>query len=188
MGRSPHVRRQSAAYRRPITNEGDQMTTRTEHDAHARSNADDELAFAGVARLGELLSHGQVTPRELTEFYLTRIERHDSALSAFISVRAERASPRGFAAPAPQAEISRGAGALRSFHQGSPYVCYTPPWNYVGQPAASIPAGFDGDGLPMAIQLAGAPHSETTIISLAAELEAARPWTQQRPTPGRTRA
>ena len=82
------------------------------------------------------------------------------------------------AAPPPPAEISRGAGALRSFNQGSPYVCYTPPWNYVGQPAASIPAGYDGDGLPMAIQLAGPPHSETTIISIAAQLEAAREWTR----------
>jgi amidase len=63
-------------------------------------------------------------------------------------------------------------------------VCYTPPWNYVGQPAASIPAGYDDDGLPMAIQLAGPPHSETTIISLAAQLEAVRCWTQQRPPLG----
>lgn len=86
------------------------------------------------------------------------------------------------AAPPPPAEISCGAGALRSFNQGSPYVCYTPPWNYVGQPAASVPAGYDGDGLPMAIQLAGAAYSETTIISVAAQLEAARRWTQQRPT------
>jgi amidase len=55
-------------------------------------------------------------------------------------------------------------------------VCYTPTWNYVGQPAASIPAGFDNDGLPMAIQLAGPRSSETTIISLAAQLKNARPW------------
>ena len=49
----------------------------------------------GVARLGELLGAGQVTPRELTEFYLARIERLDPALGAFISVRAERALDRG---------------------------------------------------------------------------------------------
>ena len=77
------------------------------------------------------------------------------------------------AAPPPPAEISRNAGALRTFNQGSPYVCYTPTWNYVGQPAASIPAGFDRDGLPQAIQLAGPPNSETTIVSLAAQIEAA---------------
>ena len=61
--------------------------------------------------------------------------------------------------------------ALRTFNQASPYVGYTPTWNYVGQPAASVPAGLDEDGLPLAIQLAGPPHGEPTILSLAAQLE-----------------
>ena len=85
------------------------------------------------------------------------------------------------AAPPPGAEISSTARALRTFNQGSPYVCYTPTWNYVGQPAASIPAGFDGDGLPRAIQLAGPPNSETTIVSLAAQIETLAPWRRERP-------
>ncbi|MGZ4186675.1 MAG: amidase family protein, partial [Solirubrobacteraceae bacterium] len=85
------------------------------------------------------------------------------------------------AAPPPAAEISGDAGALRTFNQGSPYVCYTPTWNYVGQPAAALPAGFDDDGLPRAIQLAGPANSETTIVSLAAQLEAATPWHHRRP-------
>ena len=67
------------------------MPTTTQHDSRGRFTADDDLAFAGVTRLGELLSSGQVTPRELTEFYLRRIERLDPSLCAFISVRAERA-------------------------------------------------------------------------------------------------
>jgi amidase len=87
------------------------------------------------------------------------------------------------AAPPPSAEVSSATGALRTFNQGSPYVCYTPTWNYVGQPAAAIPAGFDADGLPRAIQLAGPPESEATIVSLAAQLEAAAPWRAERPTP-----
>jgi Asp-tRNA(Asn)/Glu-tRNA(Gln) amidotransferase A subunit family amidase len=85
------------------------------------------------------------------------------------------------AGPPPAADISRGAGAFRTFNEGSPYVCYTPTWNYVGQPAASIPAGFDSDGLPTAIQLAGPADSEPLIIALAAQLEAARPWRDHRP-------
>jgi amidase len=85
------------------------------------------------------------------------------------------------AASPPSAETSSATGALRSFNQGSPYVCYTPTWNYVGQPAASIPAGFDLDGLPRAIQLAGPPNSEATIVSLAAQIEAATPWRERRP-------
>jgi amidase len=85
------------------------------------------------------------------------------------------------AAPPPSAEISSNTGALRSFNHGSPYVCYTPTWNYIGQPAAAIPAGLDSDGLPRAIQLAGPPNSETTIVSLAAQIEAATQWRDQRP-------
>ena len=85
------------------------------------------------------------------------------------------------ASPPPIAEISRTTGAFRTFNQGSPYVCYTPTWNYVGQPAASVPAGFDREGLPQAIQLAGPPNSETSIVSLAAQIEAARPWRRERP-------
>ena len=90
------------------------------------------------------------------------------------------------AAPPPAADVSQGAGAFRTFNQGSPYVCYTPTWNYVGQPAASVPAGFDDDGLPLAIQLAGPPDSETSIIALAAQLETARPWAHRRPSLSRT--
>lgn len=63
------------------------MPMTTECDARGHSTADDVLAFAGLMRLSELLSHGQVTPRELAEFCLARIERIDPTLGAFISVR-----------------------------------------------------------------------------------------------------
>jgi amidase len=58
---------------------------------------------------------------------------------------------------------------------------FTVPWNVTGQPAASVPAGFTPAGLPLAIQLIGRPHDETTLLSLAAQLEAERPWTDRRP-------
>jgi amidase len=73
------------------------------------------------------------------------------------------------------------AGTIRTLLGGGAYVTYTAPWNYLGQPAASIPAGLDETGLPTAIQLAGPPGSETTIISLAAQLERARPWAHLTP-------
>jgi amidase len=85
------------------------------------------------------------------------------------------------ARPAPRADQWIGKGALATFDGGRPYVCYTAVWNYTGQPAAAVPAGFDDDGLPLAVQLVGRPDAEPTLISLAAQLEAARPWTQRRP-------
>ncbi|HEX2084447.1 MAG TPA: amidase [Solirubrobacteraceae bacterium] len=50
-----------------------------------------DLAFAGAARQAELLRAGEVSPRELVETYLRRIERIDPDLNAFRKVLAERA-------------------------------------------------------------------------------------------------
>ena len=75
----------------------------------------------------------------------------------------------------------QGRGAVRTFNGSGPYVTYTAIWNYLGQPAASVPAGFDDDGLPMAVQLVAPVNGETLLISLAAQLEAARPWANRRP-------
>jgi amidase len=54
-------------------------------------------------------------------------------------------------------------------------------WNVTGQPAASVPAGFSTNGLPLAVQLVGRPGDEATLLSLAAQIEAERPWAQRRP-------
>ncbi|MBW4664197.1 MAG: amidase [Chroococcus sp. CMT-3BRIN-NPC107] len=61
------------------------------------------------------------------------------------------------------------------------WVAPCPPFNATGQCAIALPAGFDSIGLPIGIQLIGHPAAETTIISLAAQLEAAKPWNQYRP-------
>jgi amidase len=50
-----------------------------------------DLAFAGAARQSELLRTQEVSPRELVETYLRRIERIDPELNAYRKVLAERA-------------------------------------------------------------------------------------------------
>jgi amidase len=76
----------------------------------------------------------------------------------------------------------RGKGVARTFNGSGPYVAYTAIWNYLGQPAAAVPVGFDQHGLPTAVQLAAPLNGETTLLSLAAQLEHARPWADHRPT------
>lgn len=60
-------------------------------------------------------------------------------------------------------------------------VPYQQVWNLTGQPVAAVPWDFDGDGLPIAVQLVGRPYDEATLLSLAAQIEAARPWAHRRP-------
>ena len=50
-----------------------------------------DLAYAGIARQAELIRAGEVSPVELVELYLRRIERIDQRLNAFRIVFAERA-------------------------------------------------------------------------------------------------
>jgi amidase len=74
-----------------------------------------------------------------------------------------------------------GRGALWTINGGTRLIPFLGTWNATGQPAASVPSGFTDDGLPLAVQLVGRPHDEVTLLSLAAQLEAERPWAQQRP-------
>jgi amidase len=73
-----------------------------------------------------------------------------------------------------------GMGATRTINGMSRVYPFAATWNMLGNPAASVPAHLTGDGLPIAVQLVGRPNDEHTIISLAAQLEAERPWAEPR--------
>lgn len=61
------------------------------------------------------------------------------------------------------------------------WVYYTYPFNLTGQPAASVPAGFTKDGLPVGLQIVARINSEADIFSAAAAFEAVRPWADRKP-------
>jgi amidase len=74
-----------------------------------------------------------------------------------------------------------GRGALWTLLGMSRFYPYCIPWNHLGNPAMSVPAGFATDGMPLAVQIVGRPGDEATLLSLAAQLEAERPWADSRP-------
>ncbi|MCW2762940.1 MAG: Amidase [Marmoricola sp.] len=78
--------------------------------------------------------------------------------------------------PRPTGVLDRG-GPVRASLTAMPMIAYTALWNVTGNPAASVPAGVGEDGLPLACQLVGRHGDETTLLSLSAQIEAARPWT-----------
>jgi amidase len=54
-------------------------------------------------------------------------------------------------------------------------------FNATGQPAAIVPWGLDGEGVPVSVQLVGRPSDEATLLSLSHQIEAVRPWAGRRP-------
>lgn len=71
----------------------------------------------------------------------------------------------------------RGKSWVRTTLGVANWICTTP-WNVAGFPAMSVPAGLSGEGLPLAVQLVGPPGSEGTMLPVAKQLEAQRPWPQ----------
>src|SRR5438067_5633971 len=62
-----------------------------------------------------------------------------------------------------------------------PSRSFTMPFNVAGYPAITICAGFGAGGLPVAIQLAGRPFDEPTVLRVADAFEKAMPFRNTRP-------
>jgi aspartyl-tRNA(Asn)/glutamyl-tRNA(Gln) amidotransferase subunit A len=58
---------------------------------------------------------------------------------------------------------------------------YTHPFNLTGHPAITLPCGFHGDGLPIALQLVVRRAEDARLLRIAALFEQARPWSDKRP-------
>jgi amidase len=71
------------------------------------------------------------------------------------------------------------------FARSGRFTPFTAIANVTGRPAISLPL-FERNGLPVGVQLLGRPAEEGALLALAAQLEAARPWSARRaPEPQR---
>ncbi|WP_445148241.1 amidase [Baekduia sp. Peel2402] len=71
---------------------------------------------------------------------------------------------------------------MGAFTRSAAFTPFTPPLNISGAPAISLPLYQREDGLPLGVQLIGQPAGEGALLALAAQLEAAHPWSERRPT------
>jgi aspartyl-tRNA(Asn)/glutamyl-tRNA(Gln) amidotransferase subunit A len=82
--------------------------------------------------------------------------------------------------PAPSiAELRKDPDLLRS--QEIFLLRNTRPANVWGLPAISVPCGFTNAGLPIGMQIIGAPWAEPAVLQLAYEYEQATTWHKRRP-------
>jgi aspartyl-tRNA(Asn)/glutamyl-tRNA(Gln) amidotransferase subunit A len=75
-----------------------------------------------------------------------------------------------------------GPGTIES--EGVADDAWTPalyPANLTGQPAASVPAGWTDDGLPVGLQIIGRHLADRTVVAAAAAFESCQPWIEKRP-------
>jgi aspartyl-tRNA(Asn)/glutamyl-tRNA(Gln) amidotransferase subunit A len=61
------------------------------------------------------------------------------------------------------------------------WLAFTFPFNMTGQPAATVPAGFTEDGLPVGLQIVGRHLDDPQVLRAAAAFEAAQPWRDKWP-------
>lgn len=61
------------------------------------------------------------------------------------------------------------------------FIAFTFPLNLTGQPAASVPAGWTADGLPVGLQIVGRHLDDETVLQASASFEAAAPWRDKWP-------
>jgi aspartyl-tRNA(Asn)/glutamyl-tRNA(Gln) amidotransferase subunit A len=82
-------------------------------------------------------------------------------------------TPAGLITPVPGAApaAAAGGGGLNN----------TAAFNIYGLPTISIPCGFTKDGLPIGLQISGAPFAESAVIALAYAYEQATEWHTRRP-------
>ena len=68
-----------------------------------------------------------------------------------------------------------------NFERQKRFTPFTAVYNVTGQPAVNLPLWWSRDGLPIGVMLAGRMRDEGTLISLSAQVEAARPWKDRHP-------
>jgi amidase len=128
----------------------------------------------GMARMGGLISD------RLLQRILRGEQRYAQRMNSVFEHHDVVMTPT-FATPPPRIGRWEGRGALWTFNGVAAFVPYCAVFNHTGQPAAAVPAGYTADGLPLSVQLVGRLNDEATLLSLAAQIEGERRWTERRP-------
>jgi amidase len=131
--------------------------------------------FSMISKLGTLEQQSAVIRLQaFARQLVTWLSEYDALLTPALAQR-----------PLPLGSLDTAAeNPMATFRASGLFTPYTPVFNATGQPGISLPLYEGEDGLPLGVQIIGSPAGEERLLSLAAQLEAAQPWAQRRPTVG----
>ena len=127
----------------------------------------DRMLAIDPLRIIEALQQIEIVSRDIARFYQT----HDVWLTSTLPVLV------------PELGVINTSDIDSVFAHAGRFAELTAVFNVTGQPAASIPAGFDPNGLPIGVQIVGRHCSEEMLLQLSAQIEAASPWPTIAPWP-----
>ena len=85
------------------------------------------------------------------------------------------------ARPAPRIDETDLGGTPEGHAAIGELTRLTRPFNYLGFPGLTVPAGFTGSGLPMAFQLVGRPFAEAMLLRAGHAFQQATDWHRRAP-------
>jgi amidase len=129
-----------------------------------------ELRARGLALSAQQAMEALTALRLFARRFVTVTDRYDVLLAPVTTMT-----------PRPLGWFDADGDGAADFERQKRYAAFTAVSNVTGQPAVSVPLHWTDDGLPVGTMLVGRPADEVTLLSLAAQLETARPWAHRHP-------
>ena len=129
-----------------------------------------ELRARGLALSAQQAMEALTTLRLFARRFVTATAAYDVLLAPVTTMT-----------PRPLGWFDTDGDGAADFERQKRYAAFTAVFNVTGQPAVSVPLHWTADGLPVGTMLVGRPADEVTLVALAAQLEAARPWAHRHP-------
>jgi len=129
-----------------------------------------ELRGRGLAMSAQAATEAILALRLFTRRFLRATADYDVLLAPVVTMT-----------PRPLGWFDADGDGAEDFERNKRYAAFTALFNVTGQPAVSVPLYWTPDGLPIGSMLVGRPADEATLLSLSAQVEAARPWAGRHP-------
>jgi amidase len=129
-----------------------------------------ELRGRGLAMSAQTAMQAMTALRLFARRFLQATAAYDVLLAPVLTMT-----------PRPVGWFDADGDGAEDFERNKRYAAFTALFNVTGQPAVSLPLHWTQDGLPIGTMLVGCPADEVSLISLSAQVEAARPWAHRHP-------